>query len=365
MLAALAEQAGERGIDTELASTLAGIDALPDSEATLAQAQVRALMQGLTIGGKSAQAQGILAKSAKAESLLKQSLERARTVAPDTAAKVEARVDAIKTLGFDSFEHCKEILPPLLNIAQPSEVQLAALAGLRKFDDPEVAAILLDGWNDFSPQVHAQSIEALFSRKAWTVKLLDAIEAEQFKPNQLDSTRIHALQNNADAAIKERAVKLLAQYTLGARQPVVDAYQESLKIAGDAAKGKQVYLDNCSKCHKLQGNGFAVGPDLSTVANAGADKILVNILDPNREVNPQYMNYTIDTDDLESHSGVIASESATSITLKRANGETDTVLRVNIENIRSENLSIMPEGLEQAINKQQMADLIAYLVSIK
>lgn len=365
MLASLAEQVGARGIETELASTLAGIDGLPEGEASLAQAQVRALMQGLTIGGKSAQAQGILAKSEKAQTLLAQSLEKARSVAPDANADVAARVDAIKTLGFDSFDHNKEVLPPLLNIAQPNEVQLAALAGLRKFDDPEIAAILVAGWNDYSPQVRAQGIEALFSRKPWTMKLLDAIEAQQIKANQLDSTRIRALQTSADPDIKARAEKLLAQFNYGTRQHAVDAYQESLQMKGDIESGKKVYVENCSKCHMLQGTGFAVGPDLSTVSNAGAEKILVNVLDPNREVNPQYMNYTIETDDLATHSGVIASESATSITLKRANGETDTILRVNIENIRSENLSIMPEGWEEAINKQQMADLIAYLTSIK
>lgn len=365
LLAALAEQVGARGLDQELATTLEGIDKLPDSEAALAQSQVRALMQGLSLGGKSAQAKAMLAKSKKAQTLLAQAIDSARRTAPDAKADVAARVDAIKTLGFDTLESCKQVLPPLLNVAQPVEVQLAALTGLRKFDDPAIAAILLEGWNDFSPQVRAQSIEALFSRKAWTLKLLDAIEAQQFKPAQLDSTRIRALQASADADIKARAEKLLAQFNYGSRQKIVDAYHDVLDMKGDPAAGKKVYLDNCSKCHMLQGNGFAVGPDLSTVANAGAEKILINVLDPNREVNPQYMNYTIETDDLESHSGVIASESATSITLKRANGETDTILRVNIEAIRSENLSIMPEGWEEAIDKQQMADLIAYLTSIK
>ncbi|MBM3290471.1 MAG: hypothetical protein FJY92_09990, partial [Candidatus Hydrogenedentes bacterium] len=193
MLVALAEQAGARGIDAELASVLAGIDALPEGEAALAQAQVRALMQGLTMGGKSAQAQGILAKSQRAQALLAQALDAARKTAPDAAASAAARVDAIKALGFDSYEQCKAVLPPLLAAVQPAEVQLAALAGLRKFDNAEVAGILLAGWDDFSPQVRAQSIEALFSRKAWTLKLLDAIEAQQFKANQLDSTRIRAL----------------------------------------------------------------------------------------------------------------------------------------------------------------------------
>jgi len=173
------------------------------------------------------------------------------------------------------------------------------------------------------------------------------------------------LQTNQDAEIKSRAESLLAQFNYGTRQPVVDSYQEVLAMQGDIARGKASFVENCSKCHMLQGVGFSVGPDLSAVANFGPDKILINVLDPNREVNPQFMNYTIDTDDLETHSGVITSESATSITLKRASGETDTILRVNIEDIRSDNISIMPEGWEEAIDKQAMADLIAYLMSIK
>ncbi|MDZ4860464.1 MAG: PVC-type heme-binding CxxCH protein [Candidatus Hydrogenedentes bacterium] len=365
LLVSLAEQVGARGIAEELTRTLVGIDALPEPKASLAQSQVRALMQGLTIGGKSAEAKEILAQSPKAEALLAQSLEQARAVAPDAKAEAGARVDAIKTLGFDSFENGKTILPPLLNVAQPVEVQLAALTGLRKYDDPAIATILLEGWGDFSPQVRAQSIEALFSRKAWTLALLDAIEQGAFKAGQLDSTRIRALQTNQDAEIKSRAESLLAQFNYGTRQPVVDSYQEVLAMQGDIARGKASFVENCSKCHMLQGVGFSVGPDLSAVANFGPDKILINVLDPNREVNPQFMNYTIDTDDLETHSGVITSESATSITLKRASGETDTILRVNIEDIRSDNISIMPEGWEEAIDKQAMADLIAYLMSIK
>jgi len=365
LLSTLAQQIGARGIDTEIAGALAGIDALPEDQAALAQGQVRALMTGLSIGGKSAQAKDILAASPKAQALLNQSLENARAVAPDANADVAARVDAIKTLGFDTIENCKAVLPPLLNVLQPAEVQLAALAGLRKFDDPAIAAILLTGWGDFSPQVRAQGIEALFSRKTWTMALLDAIEQGAFKPGQLDSTRIRALQTNPDAEIKARADALLAQFTYGARQQVVDAYQEALTMPGDIERGKKLFAENCSKCHMLQGVGFSVGPDLSAVANFGAEKILVNVLDPNREVNPQYMNYTIETDDLETHSGIITSESATSITLRRASGETDTILRVNIETIRSDNISIMPEGWEEAIDKQAMADLISYLMSLK
>ena len=104
-----------------------------------------------------------------------------------------------------------------------------------------------------------------------------------------------------------------------------------------------------------------ISPPLATGARKA---ILLNVLDPNREINPAYVNYTIETKDWETLSGIIASETATSVTLQRASGESDTILRVNIESTESAELSLMPEGLEAGINKQQMADLIAYLVSL-
>ena len=71
------------------------------------------------------------------------------------------------------------------------------------------------------------------------------------------------------------------------------------------------------------------------------------------------------TDDGLMATGVIAAETATSITLKRAEGETSTVLRANIEEVSNTGLSLMPEGLEKQVSKQEMADLIEYLLTVK
>ena len=93
------------------------------------------------------------------------------------------------------------------------------------------------------------------------------------------------------------------------------------------------------------------------------EKTLLNILDPNREVAPNFVGYAIDLKNGESVSGIIASETATSITLKRAGGLSDTVLRENVEKISSSGLSLMPEGLEAAISPEQMSDLLTFLLS--
>jgi putative heme-binding domain-containing protein len=99
--------------------------------------------------------------------------------------------------------------------------------------------------------------------------------------------------------------------------------------------------------------------------NRGPDAILTNVLDPNREVNPQYLNYILITQDGRSLSGAIASETATSVTLRRAENAQDTILRIDIDELRSTGQSLMPEGLEKEVDVPALADLIAYLNSIK
>jgi putative heme-binding domain-containing protein len=95
----------------------------------------------------------------------------------------------------------------------------------------------------------------------------------------------------------------------------------------------------------------------------GPEAILLNVLDPNREVNPQFLNYAVMTTDGRQLTGLIAAETATSITLKRADNATDTVLRIDIEQLKSTGMSLMPEGMEKQIDQAAMADLLAFLMT--
>ena len=99
--------------------------------------------------------------------------------------------------------------------------------------------------------------------------------------------------------------------------------------------------------------------------NRGAETILLNVLAPNREVNPQYMSYAVITTDGRSLTGMIDAETATSVTLRRAENQTDTVLRIDIDEMRSTGVSLMPDGLEKEIDQQAMADLLAYLTALE
>ena len=136
-----------------------------------------------------------------------------------------------------------------------------------------------------------------------------------------------------------------------------------MRLKGNAANGRTLYQQLCVSCHKLGSEGHALGPDLVTMKSMGREKIMVNILDPNREVAPQYYGYSIDTKDGESYSGLIASEDEQNVTLKAAFGATTAVSRSDIASMKSSGMSIMPEGLEAGLNPQKMADLIEFIVT--
>lgn len=360
----LAKFAGATGARESLASTVGEIEGLQGADEALAQAAVRGMITGMQLGGRGALAPEVLAGSTRATALLDGMLAEARTIAADSNQEAPKRVAAIGNLSFAPADSTVPLLDEILAGQSGSDIQLAAIRAVSGYDAEAGADTLLAHFGAFSPAVRAQAVEALFSRKAWVGKLLAAIEAGGFSPKDLDSNRIHFLLNHNDAAIKEKAVALLGNQAPSPRDAVVEAYRPALTMAGDVARGRALFLEQCSKCHQLEGQGFAVGPDLTAIGNRGAEAILLNVLNPNAEINPAYVNYTVETSDFETYSGLISAETATSVTLSRASGEADTILRVNIDSIESAELSLMPEGLETAIDQQGMADLIAYLISL-
>jgi putative heme-binding domain-containing protein len=100
---------------------------------------------------------------------------------------------------------------------------------------------------------------------------------------------------------------------------------------------------------------------LAALPNKSGEDLLAAVLDPNREVDPRYVAYVATTLDGRTLSGVIVAETPTSVTLRRADGAEDTVLRANLEGLRSTRMSLMPEGLERSLTRQDVADLFAYL----
>jgi putative heme-binding domain-containing protein len=135
----------------------------------------------------------------------------------------------------------------------------------------------------------------------------------------------------------------------------------ALQLKGDPAHGKKIYEERCISCHRVSGEGSQLGPDLVTVKNTGNEKILVNVLDPNREVRPDYIAYLVETKDDESVIGLVVNETASSVTIRQAYGKETVIKRSDIRKMQSQGQSLMPEGLEAGLSNQDLADLISFI----
>jgi hypothetical protein len=90
---------------------------------------------------------------------------------------------------------------------------------------------------------------------------------------------------------------------------------------------------------------------------------MISILDPNRAVEPQFVNYVADTNEGQTISGILRRESGNSVTMALAGGTEQAILRSDLKSLRSTGLSLMPEGLEAGMSPQDLADLIAFVRS--
>ncbi len=292
--------------------------------------------------------------------LLKPMIQQAVELLKTAESEIDLLI-ALRAIAAASSETVLAEVPRLLDSTRSNVVQLEAIRILGAERDPKVASILIEREPSLSPAVRREALETLFARKERIVSLLEAIEAKRIAATEIDPERRRSLREHADPAVRSRAMKLFEATSREDRLKIIASYRDSLSLPADSKRGSQVFIKVCSTCHKYQGIGKDVGPDLATVATRSSDDLLIHIFDPNREVSPVYLNYTVATTDGLVISGIIAAESAGSITLKRAEGVRDEIPRSRIAEMRSSGVSLMPEGLEKDLSKSDLADLIAFL----
>lgn len=285
-------------------------------------------------------------------------------VARDEQADLAEREYAVGILGLAPAETTLDILTALLVPQQPDELRRAATLALARSSGGGVADIFIEHWRSFSAQMREIASGWFFADRTRLPVLLDAMEAGGIQPWSLGSARVRQLQRYPDEQIKQRALALIEQAQGEDRQAVYDRYLPALHLTGVTARGKQIFQDACSDCHKIGDEGHEVGPDLMAVTTRYKEVLLADILMPNQAIEIGYEEYLVDTVDGQSLSGVIAKQTPTTLTIRRAKGEEDTVLRKNVKSMYSLSVSPMPEDLDQAVDQQGMADLIAYIKNL-
>jgi len=123
-----------------------------------------------------------------------------------------------------------------------------------------------------------------------------------------------------------------------------------------------VFARTCQQCHTLFGEGGKVGPDITGSNRSDLDYILQNAIDPNAVIPNDYRTSNVETKDDRSITGIVTKQDDTAITIITAN-ETLIIPRNELKAVSQTELSMMPEGLLQAISEGEVRDLLAYLRS--
>jgi putative membrane-bound dehydrogenase-like protein len=351
------------GASNDRESIQAIIDALGQASGTkiapaLATACIRALAEGLKRAGST------IAKADADSKLAAVFAKAADTVRNEKAAEA-ARIEAVQLVSLDTPKQAVPALLVCLGKSQPEAVQSAGVAALGQFGGGDVTDAFIAHWPDLSKKARTAAFAVMLARPERATALLNAIGAKSIAVGELSASDVQALFKHKDASVAKLADKVLAELKPPSREEAVAKYKAALAAKGDASRGREIYAQRCISCHRVGGEGFQLGPDLITVKAKGRDGILTAILEPNKEVAPQFISYTVNTKDGQSLMGFIAKDDASGLTLKMIGGAEQTIPRNQIKGSSSSGLSLMPEGIEAGMNVQAMADLLTFIEELK
>ncbi len=188
------------------------------------------------------------------------------------------------------------------------------------------------------------------------------------KAGQLASRYTAARDALARRVAEERAAVARARPPAPApngetREQVITRLAPALQLTGDTARGHEIFQQRCTICHRLRGEGSSFGPDLESVVTGGKEKVLTHIVDPNRELAPQFAAYTLELNDGTALAGVLAGETPEAITLREPLGRETTFARSRITRAQTTGKSPMPEGLEAGLSNADVASLLDFLIA--
>jgi putative heme-binding domain-containing protein len=224
--------------------------------------------------------------------------------------------------------------------------------------------VLIAAWGGLTTDGRTQAAAALARDPQRIGVLLDAVAAGTVPEADLPRTLVDNLRGFPLESVRNRARDVFGELPAVSRTDLLEAYRPSL-ARGDAASGGRLFARHCAGCHRVDGVGREIGPNLVAMQARGAEAILLGVLDPNREVQPQYVAHTVVTADGRVVTGLVVAESEASVTIRSADGGEQTIARDDIEEFLSTKKSLMPEGFERELDLRAMGDLLAWLMAAK
>ena len=237
--------------------------------------------------------------------------------------------------------------------------------GPRRYEEARAAAETLLDQPD--PQFLTEAVAVLATTKPGTKLIAERFIAKKL-PRDFFPQVNEALNKFADdpAFAKLRADVLRGGLLLSLEPSQVDKIRAEVAKKGNPLKGKELYLNTkllaCATCHRMEGVGGQVGPDLTRLWDTmSVEKILESIVDPSKEIKEGFQTYRLTTTDSKVYTGLKVKEDAKEVVIRDANGRDNRVAKDDIEALTPSKLSLMPDNVVSQISYDQFIDLLAFL----
>ncbi|HEV8544463.1 MAG TPA: PVC-type heme-binding CxxCH protein, partial [Verrucomicrobiae bacterium] len=291
-------------------------------------------------------------------------LDDVMKIALDQNANLAVRKSALQTLIDNRPDDLRDICERLLGTQFLNSVAARGLAG---FDDPAVGQKLVRAYRSFHLSERPQLLAVLVSRATFANALLDAVAEGRIPRADLSPFHVRQIRSLANLGLNQRVGEVWGELheSSGQNQELIAKWKKQFTPAtlekADLSQGRFIFNLACSACHTLYGEGGKVGPDLSGAGRNNIDYLLENILDPSAVVSADFRMSVLKLKDGRVLNGIIAAKTERTVTLKTMT-EVLTIERAEVESAQASTLSLMPEGLLQALTLEQARDLIGYLM---
>ena len=248
---------------------------------------------------------------------------------------------------------------------QPDEVRAAALSVLQRFSSEMITTAILSSYPRMSESLKSRARDLLFGRPQSSLAFLTLVADKRIDPAHvpLDQLRRLSLFKNdeIDAAVRKYWGNIQPG-TPEEKLADMRRFNNDLRAgSGDSAHGHELFKKHCAVCHKLQGEGTTLGPDLTNTVKGDLDSLLASIVDPSAVVRREFLSYVVVTKSGVVHSGLMVEQDAASLTLVDAKNQNTRISRDAIDEINETPTSLMPERMLEQLSPQELRDLFAYL----
>lgn len=283
----------------------------------------------------------------------------------DTDTATDDRLSLLSAVGESGRSESVPVLLDLLKENEPASIRTSAMAGLGRYEDDRIARVVLATYPTMEPELRDRARLMMYGRKRWSMELLRTVDTGSIEGKEIPSVELRSLLAHQEPQINELVEKLWGKVRT---TPPQELQHRMLEIAelldlktGNSKRGKDAFAKHCGTCHKLNGKGYDIGPDLTGYPRHDLGYVLSSVIDPNAIIRPEYQVHVVITDNGRVLTGLLAESKPKTIVILDAKNQRTVIARDEIDEMETSKLSLMPERILKESSEQEICDLFAYV----